>query len=329
VVIDDDFDWQGDRHLRRTLSETVIYEMHVRGFTRSRTSGAAHPGTYLGVIEKIPYLQSLGVTAVELMPVHEFPINNCWGEREERRNYWGYDPLCFFAPHRGYAASHEPGAQVREFKEMVRALHQAGIEVILDVVFNHTAEGNHLGPTLSFKGLANRIYYMLENDPQYYRNYSGCGNTVNGNHPIVREMIFLCLRHWVLNYHVDGFRFDLASILNRDRNGELVPNPPLVEAIAECRWRLPGGIVCQSPLGRMERTLSRRRAPLLAGRSLHGRGTRHAYFGLERPVSIERTASVSQYQLPDVARRFHAERPEQLPAQAQLRQRRRESRRRQ
>jgi glycogen operon protein len=233
VVIDDSFDWQGDRHLKRSLSETVIYELHVRGFTRSQSSRVEHPGTYLGVIEKIPYLQSLGVTAVELMPVHEFPINNSWGKRELHRNYWGYDPLCFFAPHRGYAASHEPGAQVREFKEMVRALHQAGIEVILDVVFNHTAEGNHLGPTLSFKGLANRIYYMLENDPALYRNYSGCGNTVNGNHPIVREMIFLCLRHWVLNYHIDGFRFDLASILSRDRGGELVPNPPLVEAIGE------------------------------------------------------------------------------------------------
>lgn len=233
VVVDDSFDWQGDRHIKRSLAETVIYEMHVRGFTRSRTSGAQHPGAYRGVIEKIPYLQSLGVTAVELMPVHEFPINSPWGKREPRRNYWGYDSLAFFSPHRGYAASHEPGAQVVEFKEMVRELHRAGIEVILDVVFNHTCEGNHLGPTLSFKGLANNVYYMLENDKAYYRNYSGCGNTVNGNHPIVREMIFLCLRHWVLNYHVDGFRFDLASILSRDRNGELLPNPPLVEAIAE------------------------------------------------------------------------------------------------
>ncbi|MBI2825111.1 MAG: glycogen debranching protein GlgX [Planctomycetia bacterium] len=233
VVVDDTFDWQGDRHLRRNLAETVIYEMHVGGFTRSRTSGAAHPGTYLGVIEKIPYLKSLGVTAVELMPVHEFPINNCFGGTDERPNYWGYDPLAFFSPHRGYAVGTEPGAQVAEFKEMVRALHSAGIEVILDVVFNHTAEGNELGPTLSFKGLENRVYYMLDNGGSRYRNYSGCGNTVNGNHPIVRELIFLCLRHWVLNYHVDGFRFDLASILSRDRNGELLPNPPLVETIAE------------------------------------------------------------------------------------------------
>jgi glycogen operon protein len=233
VVIDDHFDWQGDRHLRRELSETVIYEMHVRGFTRSASSGVEHPGTYLGVIEKIPYLKSLGVTAVELMPVHEFPTNGFWGERAGHPNYWGYDPLVFFSPHRGYAAGKEPGGQVNEFKQMVRALHQAGIEVILDVVFNHTAEGNQLGPTLSFKGLENQVYYMLDGGGAYYKNYSGCGNTINGNHPIVREMIFLCLRHWVHNYHVDGFRFDLASILSRDRRGELVPNPPVVEAIAE------------------------------------------------------------------------------------------------
>jgi glycogen operon protein len=232
VVVDDQFDWQGDRHLTRELSESIIYEMHVRGFTRGRSSGVDRPGTYLGIIEKIPYLKSLGVTAVELMPVHEFPILDWDGSTRERPNYWGYDPLCFFAPHRGYAASETPGAQVIEFKQMVRALHQAGIEVILDVVFNHTAEGNELGPTLGYKGLENRVYYMLDKQGRY-RNYTGCGNTVNGNHPIVREHIFLCLRHWVLNYHVDGFRFDLASILSRDRNGDLLPNPPLVEAIAE------------------------------------------------------------------------------------------------
>ncbi len=233
VVVDDEFDWRGDRHLRRSLAETVIYELHVRGFTKSKSSGVTHPGTYLGLIEKIPYLQSLGVTAVELMPVHEFPIYNCLGQRPEQMNYWGYNSMAFFAPHRGYAVGTEPGCQVREFKQMVRALHQAGIEVILDVVFNHTAEGNHLGPTLSFKGLENRVYYMLESDRRHYKNYSGCGNTVNGNHPIVRELIFNCLRHWVHNYHIDGFRFDLASILSRDREGKLVANPPLVEMIAE------------------------------------------------------------------------------------------------
>ena len=233
VVVDDYYDWEGDRHLRRELSESVIYEMHVRGFTNHPSSGVEHPGTYLGVIEKIPYLQSLGVTAVELMPIHEFPILDIFGNRPHRPNYWGYDSMAFFAPHRGYAAGDKPGGQVREFKEMVKALHQAGIEVILDVVFNHTCEGNELGPTLSFKGLENRVYYMLDNGGGRYRNFSGCGNTVNGNHPIVREMIFHCLRHWVHNYHIDGFRFDLASILSRDRDGNLVPNPPLVEAIAE------------------------------------------------------------------------------------------------
>jgi isoamylase len=233
VVVDDSFDWQGDRHLRRGLADTVIYEMHVRGFTQSPSSSIEHPGTYLGVIEKIPYLQSLGVTAVELMPVHEFPTEAIDGVRGERSNYWGYDPMAFFAPHRGYAAGSEPGSQVREFKEMVRALHAAGIEVILDVVFNHTAEGNELGPTFSFKGLENRVYYMLGDGGSSYRNYSGCGNTINGNHPIVRELIFLCLRHWVHNYHIDGFRFDLASILSRDRNGDIIANPPIVEVITE------------------------------------------------------------------------------------------------
>ena len=233
VVIEDQFDWEGDRHLRRDLAETVIYEMHVRGFTRSQTSRTRNPGTYLGVIEKIPYLRSLGVTAVELMPIHEFPIRGIQGQSIERPNYWGYDPMAFFAPHRGYAVSTEPGDQVREFKQMVKALHQAGIEVILDVVFNHTSEGNERGPVLSLKGLENRVYYHLGNGGSVYSNYSGCGNTVNGNHPVVREMIFYCLRHWVHNYHVDGFRFDLASILSRDRHGNMMPNPPLVEAIAE------------------------------------------------------------------------------------------------
>ena len=233
VVVDDYFDWEGDRHLRRSVSETIIYETHVRGFTRHKSARVKHPGTYLGLIEKIPYLKSLGITAVELMPVHAFPGGDFWGRPIEKRNYWGYDPLAFFAPHHGYAVSQEPGAVATEFKQMVKALHAAGIEVILDVVFNHTCEGNELGPVLSFKGLENRVYYMLGNGGSSYANYSGCGNTINGNHPIVREMIFHCLRQWVHNYHVDGFRFDLASILSRNRDGHLVPNPPLVETIAE------------------------------------------------------------------------------------------------
>ncbi|MDO5553219.1 MAG: glycogen debranching protein GlgX [Planctomycetia bacterium] len=232
VVVDNAFDWSTDRHLRHELSETIIYEAHVRGFTCSPTSGVDAPGTYCGMVEKIPYLKSLGITAIELMPVHEFPTNRFDGEASQTHNYWGYDPLALFAPHRGYAKSRMPGAQVEEFKKMVLAFHQAGIEVILDVVFNHTSEGNELGPTLSLKGLGNRAYYMLECDGRY-KNYSGCGNTVNGNHPLMRELIFNCLRYWVQNYHVDGFRFDLASILSRDRNGHLVANPPVLEAISE------------------------------------------------------------------------------------------------
>jgi glycogen operon protein len=207
--------------------------MHVRGFTKSRSAKVQAPGSYLGVIEKIPYLQRLGVTAVELMPVHEFPIRDVMGNRPQRPNYWGYDPMAFFAPHRGYAHGRQPGAQVHEFKKMVKELHRAGIEVILDVVFNHTCEGNEHGPTLSFKGLENQVYYILEDGGKHYANYSGCGNTFNGNHPVCREMIFHCLRHWVHNYHIDGFRFDLASILSRDRYGHLVPNPPIVDLIAE------------------------------------------------------------------------------------------------
>lgn len=233
VVVDDYFDWEGDRHLRRKISETIIYETHVKGFTKDPSSQVKFPGTYAGIIEKIPYLKSLGITAVELMPIHEFPMGGIYGQKQDRENYWGYDSMAFFSPHRGYAHDSAPGGQVNEFKSMVKALHEAGIEVILDVVFNHTAEGNEMGPTLSFKGLENKTYYMLANGGTHYMNYSGCGNTVNGNHPVVREMIFHCLRHWVHNYHIDGFRFDLASILSRDRNGNLVPNPPLVEAISE------------------------------------------------------------------------------------------------
>ena len=232
VIDDDDFDWRGDQHLRHDFSKSVIYEMHVKGFTNSQTGGVKRPGSYLGLIEKIPYLKALGITAIELLPIHEFPILGTDGKEPRIKNYWGYDTMAFFSPHRGYAHGKEPGAQVREFKEMVRAFHQAGIEVFLDVVFNHTCEGNEHGPTLSFKGLDNQIYYMLDRG-KYYKNYSGCGNTVNGNHPIVKEMIFNCLRYWVHNYHIDGFRFDLASILSRDQSGNLQANTPLVEQISE------------------------------------------------------------------------------------------------
>lgn len=235
LVTANEFDWQGDRPLRHPWAQTVIYETHVRGFTKHPSSGVEHPGTFRGVIEKIPYLQELGITALELLPVHEFNeheltrIDPLSGER--LRNYWGYSTVAFFAPKEGYAT--QAGAQVTEFKQMVRALHAAGIEVILDVVFNHTAEGNELGPTLSFRGIDNPIYYLLEGDPRYYRNYSGCGNTLNCNHPVVRDFVLDCLRYWAIEMHVDGFRFDLASVLGRDETGKLAFNPPLLERIAE------------------------------------------------------------------------------------------------
>lgn len=231
------FDWQGDRPLNHTWAETVIYETHVRGLTIHPSSAVTFPGSFLGVIEKIPYFKELGVTAVELMPVQEFNpddlarTNPETGER--LRNYWGYNPIAFYAPCEWYSTRRSPGCQVTEFKTMVRALHRAGIEVILDVVFNHTAEGDETGPTLHFRGLENSIYYLLDGDRRRYRNYSGCGNTVNCNHPVVRSFIRDCLRYWVIAMHVDGFRFDLASILGRDGQGKLLTNPPLLESIAE------------------------------------------------------------------------------------------------
>lgn len=236
VIVRDDFDWSQDRTLRIPLSETVIYETHVRGFTAHPSSGTKHPGTYRGLIEKIPHLKELGVTAVEVLPIQEFNEMEYYlenGSRRNLRNFWGYSTLAFFAPNGRYAASGVHGQQVREFQEMVVALHRAGIEIILDVVFNHTAEGGDGGPTYSFRGIDNAIYYMMDEETHHYVNYSGCGNTVNSNHPIVRSFIMNCLRYWVLHMHVDGFRFDLASVLTRGPDGQLLPNPPIVEQIAE------------------------------------------------------------------------------------------------
>lgn len=235
---EDDFDWGEDRPLKIPWSETVIYETHVRGLTIHPSSGVLRPGTFLGVIEKIPYFKQLGITALELMPVHQFNPHELDRKNpltgEPLVNYWGYSTAAFFAPHAQYSTGHRLGSQLTEFKAMVKALHEAGIEVLLDVVFNHTAEGNESGPILHFKGLDNCIYYLLDpQDPSRYVNYSGCGNTLNCNHPVVRNYILECLRYWVTEMHVDGFRFDLASILGRDRSGKLIPNPPLLEAIAE------------------------------------------------------------------------------------------------
>lgn len=236
VIVEDDFDWEGDRTLRIPLSDTVIYELHVRGYTVDPSSRVRHPGTFRGLVEKIPYLQDLGVTAVELLPVQEFNEMEYYQTNDPRRdlrNFWGYSTVAFFAPNGRYAHAGVYGQQVREFKEMVRAFHQAGIEVILDVVFNHTAEGGDGGPTYSFRGIDNSIYYLMDPTGQHYVNYSGCGNTVNSNHPVVRDFILNCLRYWVLHMHVDGFRFDLASILTRGPDGQVLPNPPIVEHIAE------------------------------------------------------------------------------------------------
>ncbi|MGN5376596.1 glycogen debranching protein [Streptomyces lasalocidi] len=234
-VLNDDFDWDGDRPLRIPAEDLVIYETHVRGFTRHASSKVSAPGTYAGMREKIPYLRELGVNCLELLPVFEFDeLDNprtdpVTGER--LFNYWGYNTVSFFAPKAGYAATGPFGMQADEFKSLVKELHRAGIEVVLDVVFNHTAEGNEQGPTISFRGLDNATYYMLTPRGEYY-NFSGTGNTVNCNHPVVRDFVLSCLRHWVAEYHIDGFRFDLAAILDRAPDGAPLPNPPLLEQLA-------------------------------------------------------------------------------------------------
>ncbi|NOQ46718.1 MAG: glycogen debranching protein GlgX [Desulfobulbaceae bacterium] len=229
------YDWQGDRPLNRPLKDTIIYEMHVRGFTRHPSSVVRHPATFKGVTEKIDYLKKLGITAVELMPVTEFNENETIFKNpdtgERLKNYWGYSPLSFFAPKSAYCST--AAKPLNEFRDMVKAMHKAGIEVILDIVYNHTAEGGADGPTTSFRGIDNTIYYLLDPWTRAYLNFSGCGNTCNCNHPIVRNLIMDALRWWVVEMHVDGFRFDLASILGRDQYGKVLSNPPVVEMIAE------------------------------------------------------------------------------------------------
>ncbi len=221
------YDWEGDVPLKRPWSRTIIYEMHVRGFTAHPSSGltVSKRGTYAGLVEKIPYLQQLGITAVELLPVFQFDPQDA---PPGRRNYWGYSPVSFFAPHQAYSSRQDALGALDEFRDMVKALHRAGIEVILDVVFNHTAEGGHDGPTLCFRGLDNPTYYLLCEDRANYANFTGTGNTLNANHPVVRRMIVDSLRYWVNEMHVDGFRFDLASILARDSSGAVMSNPPVV-----------------------------------------------------------------------------------------------------
>jgi isoamylase len=234
-LIYDDYDWAEDRPLEIPIEDLVIYEMHVRGFTQHPSSGVKFPGTFAAIREKIPYLKELGVNCVELMPIFEFDefeydrVNPYTGEK--LINYWGYSTIGFFAPKSGYAATGRLGMQCDEFKTLVKELHRNGIEVILDVVFNHTAEGNEKGKTISFRGIDNKTYYMLAPDG-HYLNFSGTGNTMNCNNPVVRNMVLDCLRYWVAEYHIDGFRFDLASILGRDQYGMPLANPPLIETMA-------------------------------------------------------------------------------------------------
>ncbi|WP_205703890.1 glycogen debranching protein GlgX [Candidatus Chloroploca sp. Khr17] len=232
----DDFDWQGDRPLQIPSEDLIIYEMHVRGFTRHASSGVKHPGTFAAIREKIPYLKALGVNCVELLPIYEFDEfdgsrPHPWEEDKLLMNYWGYSTVGFFAPKAAYAATGRLGMQVDEFKALVRELHANGIQVLLDVVFNHTAEGNEMGPMISFRGIDNKTYYMLTPDG-YYWNFSGTGNTLNCNNPLVRNMVLDCLRYWASEYHIDGFRFDLAAILGRDPIGIPLSNPPLLESLA-------------------------------------------------------------------------------------------------
>ena len=232
VIDPSDYDWEGDQPLNYPYYKSVIYELHIGGFTKHPNAGVTpgKAGTFAGLVEKIPYLKALGVTSVELMPVQQFDPQDVYNSA--LTNYWGYSPIALFAPHCQYACSNDPVAVVNEFRDMVKALHKAGIEVILDVVFNHSAEGDENGPTLSFKGLENRAYYMLrEDDESKYANFSGTGNTMNANHSIIRRMIMECLRYWVSEMHIDGFRFDLASALSRSEDGEPLVNPPILWSI--------------------------------------------------------------------------------------------------
>lgn len=232
-VVQDNFDWGVETNPLIPMEDLVIYEMHVRGYTKHESSGVSCPGTFSGIMEKIPYLKELGVNAVELMPVFEFDeMKDCREvDGKQLLDYWGYNTVSFFAPNTSYAGSVEYNREGNELKNLIKTLHENGIECFLDVVFNHTAEGDDRGPSFSFKGFDNNVYYMLTPDGYYY-NFSGCGNTLNCNHPVVRQMILECLRYWTTFYHVDGFRFDLASILGRNQDGTPMNNPPLLQSLA-------------------------------------------------------------------------------------------------
>ncbi len=325
----DDFDWEDDRPLEMPTTDLVVYEAHVRGFTRHPSSGVKAPGTFAALKEKIPYLKELGVNCLELMPVYEFdefensrtdPATGEW-----LCNYWGYSTVGFFAPKAGFAATGRLGMQVDELKTLVKELHKAGIEVMLDVVFNHTAEGNERGPTISFRGLDNKTYYMLTPEG-YYFNFSGTGNTLNCNNPVVRNVVLDCLRYWAAEYHIDGFRFDLAAILGRDASGAPLSQP----AAAGDAGARPGAGALQAdrrgvgrgrPLpgrqlpgvravGGVERQVPRHRAQVPQGRAGAGRRAGHPDAGLARPLRRPRHGGVGQ--LRHRARRLHAGRPVRL-----------------
>ena len=338
-VVDDEFEWGLEHPLNIPLADSVIYEIHVRGFTAHPSSGVAHPGTYEGLVEKIPYLKALGVTAVELLPVTEFEEcdhsykNPETGER--LCNFWGYQPLSFFAPKASYSAAGTTEGAVRSFKEMVKALHEAGIEVILDMVFNHTGEGTESGPTCCFRGLDNEIYYLADPRTGKYLDFSGCGNTLRCNHPVVRSLILTALRYWVTEMHVDGFRFDLASILGRSRDGSVHPDPPLLEIIAGDAVLAHTKLIAEAwdaaglyQVGRfpswgrwaewngkfrdeMRRFVQERRRP--------GGRPPHLSRRQPRPLPARRPRSLPQHQLPDQPRRLHPARPRELRPQAQRR----------
>ena len=330
------YDWEGDAPLRRPFATTVIYEMHVAGFTRHPSSGVGRPdaGTYAGMIEKIPYLQDLGITAVELLPVFQFDRQDC---PPGLVNYWGYTPVSFFAPHAGYSSRRDPLGPVDEFRDLVKALHRAGIEVILDVVYNHTAEGNHEGPTLSFRGLDNETYYILEPDRARYANYTGTGNTLNANDSVVRRLILDSLRYWVAQMHVDGFRFDLASVLSRDESGCPLQRPPVLwdiesdpvlagtKLIAEA-WDAAGlyqvGQLRRRHLAGVEREVPRRRPAVREVGQRHRGRLRLPVLRQPGSLRARGAGAGAEHQLRHVARRVHAERPGQLQRQAQRGERR-------
>ena len=345
-LVYDDFDWNDDRPLEMPMEDLVIYEAHVRSFTRHPSAGVKFPGTFAGIRQKIPYLKELGINCIELMPIYEFDewengkVHPDTGE--QLFNYWGYSTVGFFAPKAGYAATGKLGMQVDELKALIKDLHRNGIEVFLDVVFNHTAEGNEQGPYISFKGIDNKTYYMLTPEG-YYFNFSGTGNTLNCNNPIVRNMVLDCLRYWASEYHIDGFRFDLASILGRDPFGAPLSNPPLLESLAfdpilaKCKliaeaWDAGGLYQVGSfpAYGRWAEWNGKYRDGMrkfLKGEAGMVGDMAQRLAGLARHVLDARAHGFDQ--LHHRARRLHAERPGVVQRQAQRGQRRGQQRRRQ